>query len=242
MNNAQRPRRARKRRNGNGQGSVFWSRTKRRYVGRVHLKGAQRKEVYGPPGDRSGAARLMVIDRLARYREPERAVDALARSQRFFDEWAARPTLSPNSRSFYRQLVANHLGALGRIPLIDVGPTDVREAVNSLAAKPRTARAAYAFLKACFAEAVRMELLRSSPVTMRPPKYNREEKRRSFTPEEVQFLLAAANGDPLEAMLVLALNAPFRPCEIFGLRPRDLDLAHGTLTVSHDLIASAERL
>jgi integrase len=243
MNNPPQPTRARKRRNGNGQGSVFWSRAKRRYVGRVHLRGGQqpqRKEVYGPPGDRSGAAKLIVIDELARYREPQRAVDALAPSRCFFDEWATRPTLSANSRSFYRQLVANHLDALGRIPLIDVRPTDVRDAVNALATKPRTARAAYAFLKACFAEAVRMELLRSSPVTLKPPKYVREEKRRSFTPEEVDFLLDAANGDPLEAMLVLSLNAPFRPCELFGLRPCDLDLAHSTLTVSHDLIASAE--
>ena len=243
MNTPQQPTRARKRRNGNGEGTVFWSRAKRRFVGRVHLHGAEqprRKEVYGRVGDRSSAAKLIVLHELARYREPQHAVDALAPSRHFFDEWAARPTLSANSRSFYRQLVANHLDALGRIALIDVRPTDVREAVSALAAKPRTARAAYAFLKACFAEAVRMELLRSSPVTLKAPKYAREEKRRSLTPEEVDFLLDAARGDPLEAMLVLALNAPFRPCELFGLRPRDLDLAHGTLTVSHDLIASAE--
>jgi integrase len=243
MKNPQQPIRARKRRNGNGEGSVFWSRTKRRYVGRVHLHGAgqpQRKEVYGRVGDHSSAAKLVVLHQLTRYREPQRAVDALVPSRNFFDEWATRASLSANSRSFYRQLVANHLDALGRISLIDVRPIDVRDAVNALTAKPRTARAAYAFLKACFAEAVRMELLKSSPVTMRAPKYAREEKRRAFSPEEVDFLLDAAQRDRLEAMLVLALNAPLRPCELFALRPRDLDLAHGKLTVSHDLIASAE--
>jgi integrase len=102
--------------------------------------------VYGRVGDRPSAAKLIVLHELARYREPQRAVDALAPSRHFCDEWSTRPTLSPNSRSFYRQLVANHLDALGRIALIDVRPTDVREAVSALAAKPRTARDAYTTL------------------------------------------------------------------------------------------------
>lgn len=59
-------------------------------------------------------------------------------------------------------------------------------------------------------------------------------ERRSFTPEEARALLAAAQGERLDAMVVIGLWLGLRPGELTGLLWSDIDLDMGapTLTVS----------
>jgi integrase len=68
----------------------------------------------------------------------------------------------------------------------------------------------------------------------------RKEKRRSFTPEEVRYLLEAAKGDRLEALLITALTTAMRPCELYGLTRNNISLSKAELFVENDLTANEE--
>jgi integrase len=54
--------------------------------------------------------------------------------------------------------------------------------------------------------------------------------------EQARGFLRAAQGDPLEAVYVVALRAGLRESELLGLHLRDVDLEAGTLTVRSALV------
>jgi integrase len=56
-----------------------------------------------------------------------------------------------------------------------------------------------------------------------------------LTPADAQRLLSGLRGDRLEALYVLALGTGLRQGELLGLRWRDVDLEHETVTVGHQL-------
>jgi len=58
----------------------------------------------------------------------------------------------------------------------------------------------------------------------------------TLTAQQARMLLRAAEGDPLEAVYVVALRAGLRESEILGLHWRDVDLEAGTLTVKSALV------
>ncbi len=58
--------------------------------------------------------------------------------------------------------------------------------------------------------------------------------------EQARILLAAARGDRLEALYVLAVSAGLRQGELLGLRWRDVDMERGTLSVRRQLTRSKE--
>lgn len=60
-------------------------------------------------------------------------------------------------------------------------------------------------------------------------------ERRSLTPDEAGRLMAAIDGDPLEAFFVLALTTGARRGELLGLSWDDVDLKAGTMTVRQAL-------
>ncbi len=53
--------------------------------------------------------------------------------------------------------------------------------------------------------------------------------------DQTRRLLAAAAGDPLEALFVLALTTGMRQSELLGLKWEDVDLANGSLRVRRAL-------
>lgn len=52
---------------------------------------------------------------------------------------------------------------------------------------------------------------------------------------EAQAILAAAKGERLEALFVVALSVGLRQGELLGLRWQDVDLDAGTLQIKHGL-------
>src|SRR5487761_1849780 len=59
-----------------------------------------------------------------------------------------------------------------------------------------------------------------------PPRLPRKEAQ-ALTPAQASAVLAAAVGDPLEALFVLAIKTGLRRGELLGLRWRDVDLEKG---------------
>jgi integrase len=75
---------------------------------------------------------------------------------------------------------------------------------------------------------------RNVATLVEPPKSRRTEVQ-PFTEQEARTLLAAAQGDRLEALYAVALTLGLRQGELLGLRWEDLDLDRGVLRVRQQL-------
>jgi integrase len=86
-------------------------------------------------------------------------------------------------------------------------------------------------LRRALGQAERWNVIPRNPAALvDPPRAERSEVD-PLGPEEIDQLLAAAQGDPLEALYVLAVTTGLRQGELLGLRWQDVDLGAGSLAV-----------
>jgi integrase len=156
----------------------------------------------------------------------------------FLTKWleeTAIPNVGPKTGVRYRELVTLHIiPSLGRTTLTKLSPQDLQALYSSKLAQglaPRTVGHIHRVLHCALGQAVRWELVaRNVADAVDPPRVPRAEIR-ALNPEEARRLLAAAEGDPLEALYVVALTAGMRQGEILGLKWMDIDLEAGVLQV-----------
>ncbi|RTH05530.1 recombinase XerD [Thermus scotoductus] len=130
---------------------------------------------------------------------------------------------------------------LGSLKLQAVKPSHIQGAMDFLVKEgfsPRTTLKVYQLLRALFDEAVRLELIARNPVSLvRPPRKAQgreappEKPGRALEPHEVEALLQAAEGHPLELFFRLLLGLGLRKGEALGLKWGDIDFEKGELRV-----------
>jgi len=232
---------------GNGRGSVKWYPSMRRIVGQVRRNGKIIARKYGKPGENSRAAEMVVWAKLQPYLTLDAETDASLTVKAALDLYAARPKLAPSTRDRYKKVI-NYFDRLGAKRVIDVKPSDIRRTIDAIesergAKMDRTRQIAYKLLRAVFEDALDDGLIARNPVkAVDTPEYRREEKTRVFTPVEQGFIRKANAelGGANEALLLLALSMPVRPCELYALRRCDLSLSARKVRIENDLIATAE--
>ena len=235
------PRKQSRRANGDGV-SIYWSMN--RYVAQVTVGTfdgkPKRKKLYGPLGDKSRAAKLGVEERAKIYAARRGKGDGSAQLKTVVDQWIESAKIRAKTKSFYEWISRKHLGEIGSIPLIDLEKKHIRELLGRLSDKPRTQRAVYGLIHCVLEDAVKEKEMIGLNVAalLKRPQVLRTEQR-ALTPLEIRYLLKAASGDRLEALVVLALTCSMGPGELFALRPRDVCLPERYLTVNHDLVEAA---
>jgi len=128
---------------------------------------------------------------------------------------------------------------LGAIPLAKVTPEHVRTLFGKLAAgglSATTVAMVRDTLATAFRRAVKDRIIAFSPLDAVDAVQRSKAHSYTLTAEQARAFLRAAEGDPLEALYVLALRAGLRQSEILGLHWRDIDLEAGKLTVKSALI------
>jgi integrase len=153
---------------------------------------------------------------------------------RWLDESVAT-TVRPRTAKRYEELTRLHiLPTLGRTTLMKLTPQDLQALYASKLSgglAPRTVGHIHRVLHKSLGQAVRWGLaVRNVADAVDPPKVHRAEMR-ALNAEEARRLLAAAEGDPLEALYVLALTTGMRQGELLGLHWGDIDLEAGALQV-----------
>ncbi len=160
------------------------------------------------------------------------------RLDQFLVRWledVACPSLRPRTYIRYREILMCHaIPALGNRPLARITPQDLqglysRKLEEGLAA--RTVGKLHVVLHRALQDAVRWGLVgRNVCDAVRPPKVHAQEMRALSGDESRQFL-AAAEGDPLEALYTLAVTTGLRQGELLALKWQDVDLEAGQLQV-----------
>jgi integrase len=94
----------------------------------------------------------------------------------------------------------------------------------------------YTVLRTALRDGMRMRLLAANPLdAVSRPRAPRPEIR-ALAPSEARTLLAAAEGDSLEALYATAIGTGLRLGELLGLRWGDVDLPSATLHVRRALV------
>lgn len=222
-----------------GEGSIR-RRSDGRWEGRYWTPDGYRRSVFGRTQSETARKLGRKLEEREQGIEPPTAQETVAG---YLRGWLAgiQPTLRPQTFAAYERLVRLHLiPQLGRTRLLELRPLRVQQLYARLLQQgldPKTVRNVHGVLHRALEQAVRWRQLSTNVADLvDPPRLVRKELR-VLDAEQVRRLLAAAQGDPLEALYTLALSLGLRQGELLGLRWQDLDLEVGSLRVN----ASVER-
>lgn len=151
--------------------------------------------------------------------------------QEYADEWLARrPDLAVRTVELYATS-STALPDLGAVMLAALAPSKVRGWHAQLAqAHPSTAAKAYRLLSSILRTAVADGLLLSSPCKVAGAGTERSSERPVASLAEVDAM-AMAMPEHLRLVVLLATWCQLRRGELLGLRRRDVDTLHATLSV-----------
>jgi len=150
-----------------------------------------------------------------------------------------RLTVRESTVADYEMVVRLHINpSLGHLQLTRLTPAHIQGWYKSLLEKGLSANAVINYsrrLNSCLQRAVDLDYLHRNPVSK--AKLPRHIKRpiRTLTVEEARKLQGAADGDRLEALLVLALSCGARQGELLALNWDDLDLEKGWIDIRRTL-------
>jgi len=225
-----------------GAGSVF-RRADGRWSGSVDLGESsarhRRKVVYGnSKKEVEERVRQLVNDVTDGSPPPSRSPQVAA----FLEQWlmAVRPTLRPSTYASYEGVVRLHLvPELGRVPLERLSVQHVagfiahKQADRSLS--PTTVRYFLLILRIALSKAVRWSLVGQNVAKLVDPPRISHRDVRVLSPEETKRLLAAARGEPIEGLVMLAISTGVRLGEALGAQWHDIDLDRRQLMINKSL-------
>jgi integrase len=210
----------------NGEGSVR-KRTDGRWEAMVTLPTGKRKSYYRKTRAEASAALTAAL------RDLGQGVPVVAEKQtvaEYLTWWlnSAAHGLSPSSLTRYRSHVTRSIvPAIGRIRLAKLTPQPIQALYAGMLEDgyaPNTVRQMHAVLRRALGEATRLGLVPRNVATLvavpRPARHDMH----VLSADEARTLLAAVEGDRLEALYVLALTTGMRRGEMLALRWTDVDL------------------
>ncbi len=147
----------------------------------------------------------------------------------------AQPSVRPSTFVRYRDLLTLHaIPSIGKRALARLQPLDLQRLYREKLEQglnPRTVGHLHRVLHRALGDALRAGVVaRNVCDAVRAPKVRAPEMQ-AFSGEQARAILAAARGDDLEALYVLALTTGARQGELLGLKWEDLDLDGGRLQV-----------
>jgi integrase len=225
-----------KRRRTKGTGSVY-TRKDGRVVGEYDVNGKTRY-IYGRDEGE-------VAERVARaIKNRDAGIDSENMTVAgYMDRWltAIRDTVRVGTWKQYEMIVRLHIKpTLGNTKLEKLNALQIqsfyRERLDA-GVSARRVQYAHVTIHKSLKDAVRWRLVPFNVAdAVTPPRPNKPEIM-PLSADQVKVLLAAARGDRLEALYILAVTTGMRIGEMFGLKWSDVDLEAGTVQVRRTVAA-----
>jgi integrase len=208
-----------------GMGSVFKRKSDGRWVAQVS-KGPRHQRSFITRSAPTRTEARALLPSLLRSTAGARTTDTTGD---YLEQWVNEARdIRDTTRRGYRAVVNEHLRpTIGHIRLRDLSPAHVETALTVLSARmsPKTLRNVHAALRRALGQAQRQRLIPANVASREyvdVPKVPEQEPR-ALSGDEVDRFLAAAKGDRLEALYVLAVGTGLRQGEILGLAWEDID-------------------
>jgi integrase len=164
----------------------------------------------------------------------------------WLDEWlkVKTKTVRPRTLEIYTENITRHIKpALGDRKLSNIIAGDIQKLYSDLGDKKMSAKTIaliHAMLTNCFRQALRLELIRRSPMpAVDPPRVEKKEMQ-AMTAEQAQAFLKAADEGPHGCWLAFLLATGCRPGESQALKWADLNLQVGVVTIQRNLVRLAK--
>jgi integrase len=225
-------------RRGAGEGTVY-QRKDGRWVAEIRLEDGKRKPLYAKTQEEA-------IHKLrqAQY-ELKQGILATGPKQKvgeyltYWLEEVHKQKLRTSSYIRYRIALKTHiLPELGQIQLQQLTLRKIQMFYNKKAKEGQSSSSLHTMqkvLRPALAHAVKERLISINPCDSVSLPSQQKRKVRPLTLEQVQHLLATAQGTIIEPFLALALTTGLRHGELLTLHWEDVDLEVGTMAVLHTL-------
>jgi integrase len=161
---------------------------------------------------------------------------------RYLQEWLESPKMRSRKESTisqYRRQMEKHI-LPDRIATIKLGKLrahDIQDFYNRKAKEvgAATINQFHHVLHGALQSAYMQELILSNPASRTEHEKPKAAKMQPLDGEQVKALFAAARGDRLEALFMMAVYGGFRIGEILALRWSDVDMEKGVIRVQHTM-------
>ncbi len=231
---------AKKPKRGQGEGSVYEHKDNRKkpFEIRVTVNGKRRSFFYETEAkaNRELRKKLHDRDRGALPSGPDQTLAA------YLTRWladVAKHTVRESTYESYEQHVRRHVvPAIGKVKLQKLTAQDLQAFYSKMLGEglsPSTVQKQHAILHRALDQAMRWDLVgRNVADLVDAPRPVRREMH-PLSSEEVSGFLAAAKGDRLHALYVLAVSTGLRQGELLGLGWADVDLDAATIRVTRQM-------
>lgn len=228
-------------RRANGEGTVY-QRTDGRWAAVIFLGAGMRKTYY-----RHSKAEAFIALQQAQQAKMQGTLISTREEpvETYLLNWLRyqiQPTVRERTYQTYQQTVTHHLlPSLGRIKLQKLTHWHLQRLYHQLRRQqvaPSTIRKIHKVLRHALNDALKLGHVTRNVCQFveLPPEEKRQRVTQALTVAQARKLLAVAQGDPLEALYVLALTTGMRQGELLALKWSDLDLTYGKLQVQRTLI------
>lgn len=152
--------------------------------------------------------------------------------RKYAERWLDSRNLAERTRDLYDYNLEHYIyPTFENLTLSQIGPVDVRTWFAPLSQRiPTTAAKCYRLLSTILKTAVEDELILRNPCRVKGASSEPESERPVLSRAELDSLVAAAPRR-VRLLFLLAAYCQLRRGELLGLRRRDINLLHGTLTV-----------
>lgn len=233
----------RKTKRGNSEGSITQL-SDGRWQARVTLENGKRKAFYAKT--RAEAAQKLTAALRDRDRGLPVGLDERQTLEQYLASWleTIKPTVRPRTWKRYAELMNQHaVPALGKIPLAKLAPQQVQRLYSSkleAGLSSTTVHHLHAVLHRALAQAMRLGLVARNVSELVDVPRMAERELHVLDREQVRLLLAAAQGDRLEALYILAVSTGMRQGELLALRWSAINLDRRTVQVRATLQRTKE--
>ena len=253
----------RSKRRGHGEGSIYRRDADGRWVGSVHLGWEngrrRRKVVYG----RTQAEIVRKIKQLnAEISKGLPPPDDRTTVEQLLHRWlrdVVPGRVNPATLENYRLIAEHHIiPELGKKRITALSPADVQallrrkqetrlprrvrtsdglvdRPIATGGYSPRTVKLIRGVLGQALGQAERWGMVGRNVVRLTDGPREPQAEGRTLSPQQARSLLQAANGERLEAAIVVMLSLGLRKGEVFGLRWSDVDFENNFITVAQAL-------
>lgn len=200
---------------------------------------AKRRTLYGAT---KAEVETKLLEAMHEQRSGLRLDPATETVKQFLDRWlrdSVKNSVRPLTYQSYEVNVRRHIAPLiGQVLLRQLTPAHVQGLyVQKLAdgLSPRSVQYMAAILGRALRQAVKWDLIPRNPADAADKPRVQRRPMQAINAEEAQRLLAAAQGDRLEALFILAVTTGMRVGEILGLAWEHVDLQQERLQVVNQL-------
>jgi integrase len=236
MTTGSRPRRGRRRANGDGS---ITQRSDGRWCGRLSLPDRKRQSFYGHS---YAEVRGKLRDAHAALGQGLALPDDRLTLATFLERWLSEsvlPSVRHRTALRYAQLVHTHIvPELGTAPLSKLTPQHVQQFLNAkgkAGLSPRTVQYLRVTLVRALGEAERWSLVPRNVARLVPGPHVPRREVSPLSPEQARCLLTSLKEDPHYALYYLALASGLRQGELLGLHWEDIDFDDRRLRVRYGL-------